>query len=145
MSIIASLASPSRAAPQLFLELEERLGALRACGERVELLAQRLDLLVALVTLDGLGTALLGREPCDGSQLALLAPQGQVRGVEPLFAEQFSERTVRLAGVGLLQDPELVLRREPAPRGLRHDLGRGILRGLLLVRRHGSNLRRPAQ
>jgi hypothetical protein len=127
------------------LELEERLRALCAGGERVELLAQRLDLLVALVTLDGLGTTLLGGEPREDSQLALLAPESQVRSVEPLLAEKLSERAMRLARVGLLQDLELVLRREPAPRGLRHNLRRGILLGLLLARRHRSNLRRPAQ
>ena len=95
--------------------------------------------------LAGVRAALAGGEPRDGPLLALLAPEGEMGGVEPLAAKQFSDRAGGLAGVRLPQDLELVLRGELASRGLRLDLRRRVTRGLLLVRRHRQNLGRPAQ
>jgi hypothetical protein len=127
------------------LKLEQGLGALGAEGEGLDVLAHRGDPFVALGAFDGLGATLPGGEPGDGAPLAQLAPEGQMGGVEPLPTEQRSDRAGGLAGVGLPQNLELVLRGELPPRGLCLDLRRRVTRSLLLVHRHRQNLGRPAQ
>ena len=61
--------------------------------------------------------ATLGRNPGQGPGVALLAPRVQVRRVEALAAEQGAELTRLRATIGLAENADLVLRREPPPHG----------------------------
>ena len=65
---------------------------------------------------------LLGRQAPELSRLQLRPPGLQVREVQALPAEQGPELSRLDAGPRFPQDLEFVLRREPSPGGLRHDL-----------------------
>src|SRR5207247_1857654 len=57
------------------------------------------------------------------STLPLETPGAQVRRVQPLAAQQGSDRARLLLALRVPQDPQLVLRGEPPPRRLRAHLG----------------------
>src|SRR5450759_1163504 len=71
----------------------------------------------------GLGPALAWRESVQLHRSLPLAPLGKTRGVEALPPQECAYLAVCLAGVGLGQDPQLVLGGEPAALRLFGNLG----------------------
>ena len=97
-------------------------GLRQPLGEALVLPPQPLDLDPGRV--GRLGAA-LARQGLERSGLALAAPIDQVRGVQPLAAQQRADLARLGAGVGLTQDRELVLGAEAPPLGLLGHLGIG--------------------
>jgi hypothetical protein len=103
------------AAPQLFLEIDDRLGACQA---------QRQTGIVALeedqfggqrIGFGGLATTPGGNQRAVSSGVPLLAPFGEGRGVKP-FATQDGADPVGIGGaIGIGQDARLVLDGEAPP------------------------------
>ena len=69
----------------------------------------------------GLSPTTLGGQSGQRSFGALLSPRTQKRRVQALAAEQGAELAGRGRAIGLVEDAELVLGREPSPHGLLRD------------------------
>src|SRR5512133_282310 len=104
------------------LDLDDLLRLRQALGEGLVCPPQPLDLDPGWV--GRLGAA-LARQGLERSGLALAAPVDQVRGVQPLAAQQRADLARFGTGVGLAQDGELVLGAEAPPPGLLRHLGIG--------------------
>jgi len=116
------------------LDIDDGLSLRQALAQLRVLLLQFTDARVPRCRRLGLGSALVRRQRRQGAGLALAPPGGQVRGVQPLAAQQGAD-LAGLAAVGLLKDAQLVLGAEVT-----------ALRPLLDLRigeRIGGRLRRP--
>jgi hypothetical protein len=137
---------------RFFLQLDQRLGTLRALGQPPDLTLLLRDLLVAWIGRRRLRTSFLRRQPLELAALTRSAPVSDVREVQTLPPHQRSELTRLGAPVRLAQDPPLVLCRKAPSLRSRLDLGRrGLLRRRgrdhwpLLYRFHPSRSPRPLQ
>jgi len=92
----------------LFLQFDQRLSPLGALLPPADLPLLLGELLVAAIGHPPPGPAFL-RHPDQVPALPCSAPRRQVRGVQPLAAQQRPDRARRLARVGLPNDLPLVL------------------------------------
>ena len=105
--------------PQLFLGVDDQLGASELAAQAGVVALQLLDLSRRRVRLR---PPLFRRERRLIGRTELLAPARDHRGVDALATQERTERTGRLATFGLGQQPALLAPGELAPSGDRHDL-----------------------
>lgn len=95
------------------MDVDDGLGLHQALAQALALALQDGNALGLRVRDRRLGTAFSRGQSRQDARLALLAPGGQVRRIQPLTAQQGAQ-LARCTGIGLGQDPLLVGGREAA-------------------------------